>query len=174
MFFFEKKNQETYGCAVADLPGEHPTGNKSFLTLPFKKELLSFLPPERRLMAVQFARFAVVGTLGFVWDFLIVSLLAPHLGPYWAGLVSYVIAASINWLLNRVWTYRDRVHAPMRKQWPLFLAANSVGLVLNRGTYSALIAFVPLCRAHLIIPVAAGGLCGMFVNFFLSRRLVFR
>jgi hypothetical protein len=23
------------------------------------------------------------------------------------------------------------------------------------------------------VPVAAGGVCGMFVNFFLSRRLVF-
>jgi hypothetical protein len=42
MFFFEKKNQKTFASAVADLSGEPPTGNKSFLVLFFKKE--RFLP----------------------------------------------------------------------------------------------------------------------------------
>jgi putative flippase GtrA len=29
-------------------------------------------------------------------------------------------------------------------------------------------------KAHLVLAVAAGGIAGMFVNFFLSRRMVFR
>jgi putative flippase GtrA len=136
--------------------------------------LLSRLPPERRAMLGQFMRFAVIGVLGFVWDTCIVYALAPRLGPYVAGLLSYFIVGSINWVLNRVWTYRHAVHAPPHRQLMLFLLANSVGLLINRGAYFTLVATVPVCRQYLVLPVAAGGISGMFINFFLSRRLVFR
>ena len=136
--------------------------------------LVALVPPPHRLALVQFARFFVIGTMGFVWDTAIVYALARPLGTTLAGLVSYVIVATVNWLLNRVWTYRELSHGARHRQLLAFLLANSVGLLLNRGTYLTLIATVPLCRTYLVLPVAAGGLCGMFVNFFLSRRLVFR
>ena len=135
---------------------------------------LDRVPLARRLVVVQFLRFAVIGTMGFGWDTAIVYALAPRLGTTWAGMVSYVIAASINWALNRIWTYRHIAHGAAGRQLAMFLAANSVGLLLNRGTYLLLIAHVPLCRTYLVLPVAAGGIAGMFINFFLSRRLVFR
>jgi putative flippase GtrA len=136
--------------------------------------LLHRLPPEQRVFLVQFLRFGVIGTAGFVWDTIIVYALAPHLGKYAAGIVSYFIVASINWGLNRIWTYGHIAHGARHKQLMLFLLANSIGLVLNRGTYIALIHYVPFCSTYLVVPVAAGGICGMFVNFFLSRRLVFK
>jgi putative flippase GtrA len=136
--------------------------------------LLHRLGPERRVILVQFIRFAIIGALGFVWDTIIVTTLAPHLGVYAAGILSYFIVASINWGLNRAWTYAHVSHGVRHRQLMLFLLANSVGFVLNRGTYALLIATIPMCRAHLVLPVAAGGICGMFVNFSLSRRLVFK
>jgi putative flippase GtrA len=136
--------------------------------------LLHRLSPERRLLLAQFLRFGVIGTLGFVWDTMIVYALSPLIGVYAAGIVSYLIVASINWGLNRIWTYRNVSHGVRHRQLMMFLLANSVGLVLNRGTYALLIAFFPVCRVYLVLPVAAGGICGMFVNFYLSRRLVFK
>jgi putative flippase GtrA len=136
--------------------------------------LLHRLSPERRLFLAQFLRFGMIGTMGFVWDTAIVYALSPLLGVYAAGIVSYVLVASINWGLNRVWTYRNVLHGVRHRQLMMFLLANSVGLVLNRGTYAALIATFPICRVYLVLPVAAGGVCGMFVNFYLSRRLVFK
>jgi putative flippase GtrA len=136
--------------------------------------LLHRLPPEQRVLLVQFLRFGVIGTAGFVWDTIIVYTLTPRTGVYAAGLISYFIVASLNWGLNRIWTYAHVVHGSRHKQLIMFLIANSAGLVLNRGTYSALVHFVPFCRIYLVVPVAAGGICGMFVNFFLSRRLVFK
>jgi putative flippase GtrA len=62
----------------------------------------------------------------------------------------------------------------MHRQLVMFLIANAIGFVLNRGTYIVLIATQPLFRAHLVLAIAAGAGAGMFVNFFLSRRLVFR
>jgi putative flippase GtrA len=136
--------------------------------------LLAGIPPARRLVLVQFFRFAVIGTMGFGWDTLVVYATAPFVGLYVAGIISYLVAGSMNWLLNRIWTYRHVPHGAMHRQLVAFLLANSVGLLLNRGAYFALVATSPLCRAYPIIPVAVGGLCGMFVNFYMSRRLVFK
>ncbi len=132
------------------------------------------LTPERRLLARQLAQFGVIGVLGFVWDAATVYATAPFIGPYAAGVVAYLVACSVNWGLNRVWTYRHLSHGAMHRQWIMFLAANSVGFVINRGTYFTLITHVPACRQHLVLAVAAGALAGMFINFFLSRRLVFK
>ncbi len=128
----------------------------------------------RLLLARQFAQFVVIGAAGFVWDTLIVYASAPHIGPYAAGIMSFFIVGSINWLANRYWTYRHLSHGAMHRQLVAFLLANAIGFVLNRGTYVLLIATQPLFRAHLILAIAAGAIAGMFANFFLSRRLVFR
>lgn len=132
------------------------------------------LNPERRLLARQFVQFATIGAAGFVWDTAVVYATSPFIGPYAAGIVSFFVVGSINWLANRYWTYRHLNHAAMHRQLVMFLIANAVGFVLNRGTYIALIATQPLFREYLVLPVAAGACAGMFVNFFLSRRLVFR
>ena len=132
------------------------------------------LPPEHRLLGEQFLKFAIIGTAGFVWDTAVVYATAPLVGPYAAGIISFIIVGCINWIANRWWTYRDLPHGAMHHQLVRFLGANAVGFVLNRGTYSVLIYTQPLFRHYLILPVAAGGLAGMFVNFFLSRRMVFR
>ena len=132
------------------------------------------LTPERRLLLEHFIKFAIIGTAGFVWDTAVVYATAPFVGPYWAGAISFVIVGTINWVANRWWTYRHLSHDAMHKQWVRFLIANAVGFVLNRGTYFALVYTQPYVRAHLVLAVAAGGIAGMFVNFFLSRRLVFR
>ena len=44
-FFSEEKKQKTFGPAVAESPSARAQGNKSFLVLFFKKELLACLPP---------------------------------------------------------------------------------------------------------------------------------
>jgi putative flippase GtrA len=125
-------------------------------------------------LLIQFLQFATIGAFGFLWDTGTVYALAPRVGPYAAGVAAFVVAASVNWLLNRFWTFRHLDHGAMHRQWAMFLAANSIGFVLNRGTYFALVATSPLCRTYLVLPVAAGAVAGMFANFSLSRRMVFR
>lgn len=121
-------------------------------------------------------RFGVVGLIGFVVDTAVVYALAPFSNLFVAGIVAYPVAATFNWVINRVWTYGDRDHTliSLHRQWTLFLVANSIGFVLNRGTYVFLIANVPICAAHPVIAVAAGAVAGLFSNFVLSHRVVFR
>jgi putative flippase GtrA len=133
-----------------------------------------FATEARIRTVVQFLMFGTVGTFGFVLDTATVYALRYQLGLYGAGLVSYVIAATGTWICNRLWTFRGRGSGPAHRQWARFLAANAVGFVLNRGTYALLITFVALCAAQPVFATGAGAIAGMFVNFGLSRAIVFR
>ncbi len=136
--------------------------------------LRRFATPHRLLVLAQFVRFGTVGVAGFVIDTGIVYGLRHQLGLYGAGAVAYIGAATGNWLLNRLWTFRGQGTGPAHRQWAMFMLANLVGFVLNRGTYAILVTFVAAAADQPVIATAAGAVAGMFVNFSLSRRLVFR
>ena len=130
--------------------------------------------PQRIVVFMQFLRFGTVGTFGFVVDTAVVYATRYWLGLYGAGVLSFVVAATANWALNRAWTFRGQGTRRAHHQWALFLATNLIGFVLNRGTYMALIATSPVCAANPVLAIAAGSIAGMFANFGLSRRVVFR
>lgn len=130
--------------------------------------------PQRLLVLAQFLRFGTVGGIGFVIDTAIVYALRRPLGLYGAGVVAYIVVATANWLLNRMWTFRGQGSGLAHRQWAMFMLTNLVGFVLNRGTYALLITFVAAAADQPVIATAAGAVAGMFINFSLSRRLVFR
>ena len=133
------------------------------------------LTPARRKLATQFLRFGVVGTLGFGWDTATVLSMRHFIGLTGAMILAYFVAASMNWLMNRLWTFRGTGSAgSMLRQWGTFMAANALGFLLNRGTALTLVYTVPLCQAYPVLALVAGTIAGMFCNFTLSRRLVFR
>ncbi len=133
-----------------------------------------FATPGRIVLLIEFLMFGTVGLVGLVLDTATVYALRYRLGLYGAGVVAYGVAATGTWLLNRLWTFRGRGSGSAYRQWRRFLLANLAGFVLNRGTYAALVTFVPRCAEQPVFAVAAGAIVGMFLNFSLSRTLVFR
>jgi putative flippase GtrA len=123
---------------------------------------------------VQFIMFGTVGAVGFLFDTATVYSLRHLLGLYGAGVVAYVVAASVNWLLNRLWTFRGRNSGKLHQQWLRFLVVNLGGFALNRGTYVLLVTLVAVCSEQPVFAVAAGAIAGMGLNFGLSRAIVFR
>jgi putative flippase GtrA len=91
------------------------------------------------------------------------------LGLYGAGLAGYVTAATGNWLLNWVWTFRGRGYGPAHRQWAMFMVINLAGFVLNRGSYALLVMTIAMAARQPVIAIAVGAVVGMFVNFGLSR-----
>jgi len=136
--------------------------------------LTRMLTPPQRAILVQFLRFGTVGFIGFVVDNFCVYGLRASIGLYWAGAVAYLFAATTTWALNRLWTFRATSRGAAHRQWALFLATNLVGFVLNRGTYFILISVSALCRDNPVIATFSGTLVGMFLNFHVSRTIVFR
>ena len=113
--------------------------------------------------------------IGFVADTAVVYALRAPAGLYVAGTAAYGVAVTVTWWVNRIWTFRGISNiGPMRRQWAYYAIANLPGLLLNLGTYFALVAGSPFCAAYPVIAVAAGAGAGMFANFTLSRALVFR
>ena len=138
-----------------------------FLPLPLRAHATA----ARVATLVQFMKFGVVG---FLIDTAVVYGLRASLGLYGAGAVSYVVAATGNWALNRAWTFRGQGSGKAHRQWALFLTTNLLGFALNRGTYALLVTFSALCAAQPVYAVAAGAVAGMFLNFRMSRSVVFR
>ena len=76
-----------------------------------------FVTPARLALLVQFLMFGTVGTVGFLVDTAVVYAMRHELGLYAAGLVSYLVATSITWVLNRTWTFRGHGGGPAHHQW---------------------------------------------------------
>lgn len=129
---------------------------------------------DRVALVRQFLIFGVVGTVCFLVDTAFVYALRGSLGLYGAGLASYAVAATVGWVLNRAWTFRGVGSRPMLQEWTTFLVAGLGGLVLNRGAYFALVTYSETCAENPVLAVAAGAVAGMFVNFAMSRAVVFR
>ncbi|GAN78235.1 GtrA family protein [Acidisphaera rubrifaciens] len=154
----------------------------AYLARCLPRPLRTRATPDSLALAAQFVRFATVGLAGLVVDTTTVYALRGTLGLYGAGLAAYGTGATTTWWLNRLWTFRAHTEqaraAPGRvrlhRQWALFLLANSAGFVLNRGTYALLVTFVPVCAAQPVLATSAGAVAGMFVNFAMSRSVVFR
>ena len=144
--------------------------------------LATQLPPPARQLAtpgriatlVQFLMFGTVGTVGFLVDTATVYTLRRSLGLYVAGAAAYIVAATVTWLFNRLWTFRGRGGGPVHQQWARFLGGQSRWLRVEPRHLRLLITFVPLCAEEPVYAVAAGAIAGMFVNFSLSRAMVFR
>ena len=120
-------------------------------------------------------RFAVIGSAGFVWDTGTTYATKGLIGLLPAALLAFVVAASVNWVANRLWTFRDRACVgSLARQWLLYMAANSLGFLLNRGTFTALVIASATCRDHPVIALAAGVVAGLGANFGLAHKVVFK
>ena len=127
------------------------------------------------MLLAHLVKFTLVGIVGFAIDSgVLVLLLSAGLDPFSGRMCSYLVAASGTWYCNRHFTFRDRRSAAMTRQWLSFLAANSIGAVVNYGTFAALVLVEPTVARHPIVGVAAGSIMGLSCNFALSRAVVFR
>ena len=133
--------------------------------------------PSARDQAIgEFARFVVIGTIGFIVDAstlkLLVALLKMDL--YSGRLVSYLTAATGNWMLNRRFTFKQASPTSPVRQWLKYLGANGIGFAFNYSTYAALITYVAIAKAHPVLGVAAGSIAGLSFNFTVNKFWVFR
>jgi putative flippase GtrA len=92
----------------------------------------------RRLTA-QFARFGVVGLVGFVIDFALFNLLRStvfspeeiHEGPVYAKIISTSIAILANWIGNRYWTFREHRGRQLLREGIEFAIVSIAGSMIS-------------------------------------------
>jgi putative flippase GtrA len=116
--------------------------------------------------------FGVVGIAGFLVNAGIVEAMAHPIGPGWAQLLAFPVAASVTWWLNRRYTFGASRNS-WQLEWMRYLASNLVGWSANNGAYFSLIFSYSFVYQHPAIAVATGSLAGMVFNFIFSKRFVF-
>lgn len=120
------------------------------------------------------ARFALVGTIGFLVDSATLYCgLFLGLGLLSGRVFSFLVAATVCWWLHRRITFRLTSAASLH-EWLRYMSANALGAAINIGGYAALVFSSEVFRHHPVLAVGIGALGGMVINYLLSAFVVFR
>jgi putative flippase GtrA len=104
--------------------------------------LFTFVGPRHRREAGRFAKFVVVGSIGFIVDTTVLNLIVIGLDlsdshqRTIAKAISFSAALCSNFIWHRVWTYRDSRSKPIALQLVQFGVVSLVGLGLNLLIFS--------------------------------------
>ncbi|MGH2544900.1 MAG: GtrA family protein [Ardenticatenaceae bacterium] len=82
----------------------------------------------------RFVKFAVVGAIGALVDFIVLNLLVQGIGlsPLWANPFSVSAAIISNFTWNRLWSFPESRQRTLFSQFGKFAAINVFGLLLNQ------------------------------------------
>ncbi|MHB8562725.1 MAG: GtrA family protein [Acidiferrobacteraceae bacterium] len=121
-------------------------------------------------------RFGAIGGIGFVIDGGILTALHSvwGVGLIPARLVSFSVAVTATWALNRRYTFAARQDPRVFSEWRRYAAVNGVGGLLNLGIFFALIARFPRLAATPLLPLALAASVALLFNFVASRQIAFR
>lgn len=127
-------------------------------------------PSFRRLQ-----RFALVGAAGFCVD---AGILTWLMGAGWsillARLVSFSMAVTATWLLNRSWTFQDSSVVVVGRQYALYTAIQVLGALINLSIFTLLITLYVPFRNWPWIPLGAAAFFALAFNYVATHRLIFK
>ncbi len=82
----------------------------------------------------EFAKFGVIGTIGFlVTEGVFNLMIARHQATFTANAVSTLVAAAVTFAGNRYWTFRHRERTGMAREVAVFLVLNLVGIAIQQA-----------------------------------------
>ena len=134
---------------------------------------------EWRPLFYKFLKFGVVGASGFVIHGGLLYLLRDVVGinQFVANIIGFVAAATSNYFLNRIWTFRSH-ERQVGVEYLKFFLVSIVGLGINSGTLWLLSRLVPAWCSQgdwrfYILWVVAVGVTTLW-NFFGNMLFTFR
>lgn len=89
---------------------------------------------ELKPLILKFVKFGIVGASGMVVDFGVLYLMRNVAGlpDIWANTISFTAAATSNYFLNRIWTFRSH-EKQVGVEYAKFLLVSVIGLGINNG-----------------------------------------
>ena len=135
--------------------------------------MLSSIPPERRAVLAQLARFVVSGAFVTALSLVVYALVALvlHWHPQLGNFLAYVVAVATGYVMHSQWSFRghggDRTHATRLR----FVVVSVVSYALNSFWVWLLFTWLQLGRAAPMLPMA---FVTPAVTFMLNRQWVFR
>jgi putative flippase GtrA len=133
---------------------------------------------------IRFVRFAVVGTIGAVVDYLVFNffLFVVDTPLLLSGVISFLAAVTSNFIWNRYWTYPDSRSKQIHRQILQYGLVNALGLVIRSLILANLEAPLRLGLGSLSLPgpltveflvpnlaLAVALIVVLFWNYFVNR-----
>jgi dolichol-phosphate mannosyltransferase len=164
-----KKIVEIPYVFVGRKKGENKLKAKEYLNYLHYLLLLYFFKAE------QFLKFCVVGSLGTIVNLAILYSLVEFakLWYIFSAAIAFVIAATHNYILNKIWTFKDRRtgKAFIAKQWMQFFVVSTFSLGIN---LAVLYSFVEFFRLWYIFAQVIAIFVALLSNFLGNKYWTFR
>jgi putative flippase GtrA len=130
---------------------------------------------KHNLLSHQVTRFGVIGGVGFIVDAGIMTILNSVFSVelFHSRIISFCIAVSVTWYLNRTHTFSNRKSQCAAREWMRYVIVNGVGAALNLAIFFYLIHHVNTMSTIPVIPLAIASLLAMTFNFLMSKYLAF-
>ena len=120
-------------------------------------------------------RFGAIGIIGFAVDAGVLTWLVNlnGWGLYESRVVSFGLAVTVTWYLNRRFTFAARAGSDRGREYGRYFGVQTVGALINLGVYVAIVAAVSAVAAYPVVPLAVGSGVAMVFNFLAARHFAF-
>lgn len=115
----------------------------------------------------QFVRFIFAGGIGFITDSLGFTLFQYVINLHIARILSFLIAVVVTFMINRHFTFNNRLAS-----FSHYFYGQFKGFLLNFLVFGAAIDL--LGDAYVVLAFLAGSGAALFFNFFYAKFLVFK
>lgn len=124
---------------------------------------------------LRFGLFLIIGAIGFVVDAGILLFLheVREVGVYLSRCISFPVAMTVTWILNRLFTFADTKTAGRGREWGRYAAVNGAGALLNLAIFFLLVSNVTALQEAVLIPLAIAASVALIFNFLGSRHFVY-
>jgi putative flippase GtrA len=128
-----------------------------------------------KLLPRGFPAFFAVGGIGFVVDATILAILVHGYdwGDYTARLVSFGVAVTVTWLLNRSYVFADNRTRNRRREYTRYLMVQGTGMMINFLVYSLCILSNEIMDQWPVLALAVGSAVALIFNYVGARLIVF-
>jgi len=137
----------------------------------YLKNLASYISYKRA--HIQFMKFAFVGFIGTIINLLILYTFTEFFGIYYllSAIFAFLIAATNNYILNKIWTFNEKIKQNFISKYIKFLSVSIFALVFN---LIFLYIFTELAGIYyLISQVLAIGIV-LIINFLGNKIWIFK
>jgi len=138
----------------------------------YLSNLLHYLPYMRAGLK-EFIKFCLVGLTGTLINLAVLYWFTEFLGVYYlvSAIFAFVIAATSNYVLNKIWTFKEKMQHQILPKYAKFFAVSVAALGVN---LLFLYIFTEFLSIHYLVSQALAIIISMIINFLGNKWWTFK